>query len=55
VATDPQSRKSLVYPTPAHKSFFLHATRDPKPTTKAAFCEEIIDALTELPESPWRR
>ena len=39
-----ETRRDLAYPVPAHRSFFLpepSAPRDPR----AAFCEEILDAL----------
>jgi len=57
IATDPklpelahvndnqQSRLRLTYPTPTHKSFFLPAPRAPHVSARAAFCEEILDAL----------
>ncbi len=38
-------RSHLRYPAPAHKSFFLPSPPEPKPTARAAFCEELMDAL----------
>jgi NAD+ synthase (glutamine-hydrolysing) len=41
----PASRSKLTFPFPAHKSFFLPPP-DGKPTSaRAAFCEELLDAL----------
>ena len=45
VAMDPSSRARLAYPVPPHKSFFLPAPEPPRPTERALFCEEILDAL----------
>ncbi len=35
----------LRYPVPAHKSFFLPGPEASKPSARAAFCEELLDAL----------
>jgi len=39
------SRGRLAYPTPPHKSFFLPGPALARPSARAAFCEEILDAL----------
>ena len=38
-------RRDLVYPVPAHASFFLPSPPRPEPTAREAFCEELLDAL----------
>lgn len=38
-------RGHLRYPVPAHKSFFLPLPEKPQPSKRAAFCEELLDAL----------
>src|SRR5918992_3503717 len=43
LATERQ-RQRLTYPVPAHRSFFLPEPTAP-PDPRAAFCEEILDAL----------
>ena len=45
VSADPASRTKLVFPAPPHKSFFLPRPEAPATTTRAAFCEELLDAL----------
>jgi NAD+ synthase (glutamine-hydrolysing) len=45
VAHDVATRKGLVYPFPAHKSFFLPAPATPAVSAREAFCEEVLDAL----------
>jgi NAD+ synthase (glutamine-hydrolysing) len=45
VGADPKSRGALAFPFPQHKSFFLPGPEVAKPTTRAAFCEELLDAL----------
>ncbi|HEY1955297.1 MAG TPA: NAD(+) synthase [Polyangiaceae bacterium] len=45
VPDDPPSRAKLAFPAPAHKSFFLPAPEPPRPSERAAFCEELLDAL----------
>ncbi|HEX4514005.1 MAG TPA: NAD(+) synthase [Polyangiaceae bacterium] len=45
VDTDPKSRAKLTFPFPPHKSFFLPGPEIAKPTARAAFCEELLDAL----------
>jgi len=42
---DPKSREKLTFPFPAHKSFFLPAPEAPRPSARAAFSEELLDAL----------
>ena len=41
-ATD---RRSLEYPVPAHKSFFLPAAEAPRRSHRVEFCEDLLDAL----------
>jgi NAD+ synthase (glutamine-hydrolysing) len=46
VDRDVPSRQTLSYPVPAHKSFFLPRPESgPAVSRRAAFCEEILDAL----------
>jgi NAD+ synthase (glutamine-hydrolysing) len=45
VGVDPKSRAKLAFPVPAHKSFFLPPPEKPRPGARAAFCEELLDAL----------
>jgi len=45
VDSDPKSRAALAFPFPPHKSFFLPGPEAPRQTTRAAFCEELLDAL----------
>lgn len=40
-----QARRDLAYPTPPHRSFFLPAPDRPEPSSRARFCEELLDAL----------
>ncbi len=44
-AREPTTRGALVYPAPAHGSFFLPAPEGNRVSTRAAFCEELLDAL----------
>src|SRR5581483_11612877 len=45
VNSDPKSRAKLAFPFPPHKSFFLPGPEAARPTARAAFCEELLDAL----------
>jgi NAD+ synthase (glutamine-hydrolysing) len=45
-AREPTTRAHLVYPAPSHGSFFLPAPEGPRTPTRAAFCEELLDALS---------
>jgi NAD+ synthase (glutamine-hydrolysing) len=45
LGAEPKSRAALAFPAPAHKSFFLPPPEKPRPSARAAFCEELLDAL----------
>ena len=45
LGVDPKSRAALRFPAPPHKSFFLPPPEKPRPSARAAFCEELLDAL----------